>query len=339
MAMTFLTRRSALAGALAIGAAAMAGTMPASAQESWDDVLTKARAEGKVNFYTITPPDQVERLVKAFNEKEPKITINVVRGAADLIAKIESERQMGADGADAFLFGDALWFKRNADNVLEIGGPASPKWPQQYWVVPGKAGMVSLPPLGVLVWNKELVKEPLKDFKDVLKPDFANHIGTRRDMTAAYIGYLDFLEKNFGAEYLVKLAAQKPKFYSSVVPLTQAVAAGEVWIANISVPSIVLDLVAQGAPIDYAVPQPAFVTPHIAGALKQSKRPNAARVFADFLHSQDGQQALNGHKAAGSALTITDGVDVTGANVWDAEKYPQSVRDEWSKKFDALFGK
>jgi iron(III) transport system substrate-binding protein len=330
------TRRQALLamGALFVGSVAQAQGTDAA----WNDVLQRAQREGKVTLYSVAPPDQGQRLVDAFQKQYPGIKVSIVRGAGELIPRIGAERANGVDGADVFLYSDPLWFKQNAEHLLELNSPAAKTFPAKYWAVPGKSPLASFPPMGMLVWNKTKVPGGLKSYADLLNPAYKERIGTREDMTAVLAAFLDWQEQTFGAEYLQKLGTQKPKYYASVVPLTQAVAAGEVWIANTSVPSVAKDLINQGAPIDFVIPSPSFAISWAAGALSSSKRPNAARVFANFLMTDEGQRALNGNGDAGSPLDVQGALRMSDLTVIDISKYTSEKREEWRKKFKQYFG-
>lgn len=335
------TRRGVLQGGLAAAGFASMGTLAfGQTAGAWDEVVKKAREQKRVNVYNVSPPDQGQRLADAFKKKYPFMEIVTTRGAGDLPPRLDAERQAGVDGGDVFLHSDVLWFTRNAEHLIDVQSPALAAWPDipSAWQVKGKAPNISFPPFSILVWNTDHVKEDLKDWKDILKPQYKGHIGTREDMTPSFLGYLDFFETELGADYLVQLGQQKPKFYTSVVPLTQAVAAGEVWIGNISVPSVIKDLIAQGAPIKASYPKPGFAIPWSVAALKNSKRPEAARLFVDFVMSPEGQTALNGDGNAASPLKGIQGAyDISDFKVLQPEKFTQKVRDDWKVKFDKMF--
>jgi iron(III) transport system substrate-binding protein len=114
-----------------------------------------------------------------------------------------------------------------------------------------------------------------------------------------------------------------------------------VWVANVGTPFAVKDLQEQGAPIAWAVPKPAgFANSWVGAVLKTSKRPNSARVFLDFVLSPEGQQALNGGQASGSAIEGLQGtLNIAEFRVLQPERFTPSVREEWRKKFEDYFRK
>ena len=331
------TRRGAILALAAAGALALTGVARAQGDAAWNDTVKKATSEGKVVLYSVAVPEQNQRMIDAFEKQYPGIKVSIVRGAGELPPRIAAERSNNVDGADVFLYSDPLWFKQNAASLLDLNTPAAATFPSKFWNVPGKSPMLSFPPMGMLVWNKKTVPGGLKGYDDLLNPAFKGHIGTRQDMTAFLAAFLDWQEQTFGVDFMKKFGAQKPKYYPSVVPMTQAVASGEIWIANTSVPSVAKELMKQGAPIDYVIPKSTFAISWAGGAMSTSKRPNAARLFTNWLMTEPGQLALNGDNDGGSPLEVKGTLKPSELTVLDLEKYDAAKREEWRKKFKEYF--
>ncbi|MFC9835345.1 ABC transporter substrate-binding protein [Rhodococcus sp. NPDC127530] len=331
-----------VAGATAIvlatvGLAACRTDNPTASSEaqSWDSVMDSAADEGVVNFYSVAPELQNVRLVEAFNSEYPDIKVRVLRGGGELPSRVSAEIQSGSKGADVFLFSDPNWFTKNADHLMALKGPEAECWPAQAWRVKDKAVVPSAYPFGMIVWNTDLFPDGFHSWDDLLDPSVKGKFGTRSDVTPSYAGYLDFLERTMGPAYLPALGAQDPKFYPSVVPMTQAVASGEIGVANTTTPSIVKDLQEMGAPVDAVVPPHTYAIEWGAAAIDGSEHSNAARVFMDFMMSQRGQQALNGDGLGISGRTDIPGViPQAGMEMLESEKYPAEVLAEWSRKVD-----
>ncbi|MGW4336519.1 ABC transporter substrate-binding protein [Rhodococcus koreensis] len=302
---------------------------------SWEAVVDRAEDEGVVNFYSVAPELQNVRLVKEFNSEYPDIKVRVLRGGGELPSRVSAEIQSSSKGADVLLFSDPNWFTKNADHLMTLEGPETESWPEQVWRVKGRAIVPSAYPFGMIVWNTDLFPAGFENWDDLLDPSVKGKFGTRSDVTPSYAGYLDFLERTMGPTYLPALGAQEPKFYPSVVPMTQAVASGEIGVANTTTPSIVKELQELGAPIDAVIPPHTYAIEWGAAAIDGSEHPNAARVFMDFMMSQHGQQALNGDGLGISGRTDIPGViPQTGMEMLKSERYPADVLAEWSRKVD-----
>jgi iron(III) transport system substrate-binding protein len=337
--MRTITKREALT-AIGGAAAGLALSRGALAQDAaWREAIAKARTEARVNLYSVAVPQQMEKAIAAFNKSFPEIRISHTRGAAELPPRIAAERQADRDGADVFVFADPPWFTQNRDFLAELKGPSAAGFPDAGWHIKGRSANVGFVPFSMLVWNTSFVKQPLSHHRDLLKPEFRGRVGTRDSVTAVLAGFMDFIEREIGPDYFPELAKQKPKFYSSGVPLIQAIASGEVWVGNVGFPGALRELKEQGAPIAWAVPKPkGFANPWVGGVLTTSRRPNAAQVFLDFLMSREGQLALNGDESSASAYPDLKGaLSLADWAILDTERFTPEVRDVWRKKFDQYF--
>lgn len=304
----------------------------------WEDVVAAAEDEGKVNLYSVAPPVQNDALVAAFNEKYPDIDISVTRGAGELPGRVESEIRAESDGADVFIYTDPAFFSNIADDLLDVDGPNVEGWSDDFWAEEGKAIVPTKYPWTMLVWNTEIFPEGFKTWDDLLAPKVKGKLATRGDLTTSMAATLDFMEAELGGDYLTKLAQQNPKFYTSAVPMGQAVASGEAGVTNISTPSIAQDLIDQGAPVEFGYAEPGFAIMWGAAAIKTSKRPNAARVFLDFVMSDEGQAAINTNGfGAGGREGIKGALELDGWEFFDSTKYTPEVMNETQAKFDKYF--
>lgn len=305
----------------------------------WQDVVAAAKNEGHINLYSAGPPIQNERLVAAFNREYPDIQVTVTRGAGELPGRVQSEIRSESDGADVFLYSDPQLFVDIADDLLEIDGPNVEGWADDYWAEKGKAIIPTKYPWTMLVWNTDIFPAGFKSWEDLLAPEVRGKLAMRNDVTASMAATLEFIESELGSDYLENLGQQSPKYYSSAVPMGQAVASGEAGVTFISTPSIVGDLQDQGAPVDFAFPEPGFAIMWGGGAPATSKRPNAARVFMDFLMSESGQAALNAGGFGGSGRENVDGaLDLKGWEFFDSARYDPEKMAEVEAKFEQFLG-
>jgi ABC-type Fe3+ transport system substrate-binding protein len=91
----------------------------------------------------------------------------------------------------------------------------------------------------------------------------------------------------------------------------------------------------QGAPIAFAIPNPAFALPWGAAIVSNSRRPNAAMVFMDFMTSLDGQKTITGNGTHGvSALDFPQSVALDQLKLLDFARFTPDVIEGWSKKVE-----
>jgi iron(III) transport system substrate-binding protein len=313
---------------------------PDTADQSWEAVQERAAAEGRLTVYTVAPPAQNERLLEAFNVKYPDIQVNLVRGSAELPQRVSAEIQSNSDGADVLISSEPEWFSNHEDGLREIGSASSSAWPADAWMLPDTAPILALVPFGIVTWNTQAVPAGLSDWDDLLSPKLNGRIGAINVFNAVQAGFVDAMIEEKGTAFIEDFAGQNPKFYDSMVPAMQAVASGELYASWQGVLPTVLELQGQGAPIDYALPDPTYVIPYTGAALEKSLRPNAARVFMDFLMSAEGQAALNGAGYAGSPLPDVAGVvDLPeSAVVFDYKTYSPDVVADLKKTYFGILG-
>lgn len=331
--------RSVMLAALLI---AVASSIQAQAQDSWPGVLQAANREGSVMLYTSITPPVMQRISADFQKLHPGIRLEINRASgAPLLAKIDQERQANADGADAVVSTEMGWLEARAaeKSLVPPRGPNAAAWPAQY-LIGGAAIIGALEPF-VIAYNSSAVKFDVRGYSDLLRPEFG---GGRLGVSAItsstnIVAFYDWLEKTYGGELLPKIAAQKPRIFPGTVTPTQSVAAGEIIATVASNPASIRTLMDQGAPIKYAVPNPARGFSYGVAALRWSKRPNASLVLVDYLMSRSGQQAWNGKGESASPLRGIEGsLDAsTITAAYNPKDYPpefiQSYTEKWNRYF------
>lgn len=341
---TFSRRTFGLAAASSI--AVVLGACGAPAQSApvpegpWGDAVKAAANEGPLAFYSGLTEIQNTRLVAAFNKKYPAIKVQATRGGVEIIARVEGEMQSGSEGADVFVHADPAWYQARSNDLAPATGPASAAWPEAGWAIKGVSPVATVTPNSVFVWNTDIFPNGFKTWDDLLAPGVKGKIGLRTDAaTKSAAGYLDMIETELGYDYLVKLTQQQPKSYTSVVPMTQAVASGEVGVTNASLPSMAKELKDKGAPVDYLIPNPGYAIEFASAALKKSKRPNAAAIFIDFIMTPEGQAALNGDGFGGSVGpdNVPGALDLDGIVMMDSAKLTPDVITKLDAKLAQLY--
>lgn len=313
---------------------------PTTGDAEWDAVVADAYEEGRVNVYNAASEQQNKRITEAFEEKYPGIKLSITRGATELPTRVSAELSSGSDGADVLMYSDPNWFVDHEEHLADIDSPATEGWKDDWWAVDGKAIQVTALPWSMIAWNTNTFPDGFENYEDLLDPSVKGKLGTRSEVSPSVAGYLDHLETELGEEYLEGIADLDPKFYPSAVPLMQAVGSGEVGVSNLGVPAAIAELQEAGAPIDFTYADPGFAYTHGAASFTESKRPNAGRVFMDFLMSEEGQAAYNGDGQGGAGRDGVEGaLDMEGYAMLDTTKFSKpEVLAEWNRKFEEYFG-
>ncbi|GIL34117.1 ABC transporter substrate-binding protein [Phycicoccus sp. DTK01] len=275
------------------GGGGSAGTL---ATGGWDSVVKAADQEGTATVYSILVPAVNDRIEKGFEAKYPDIDLQIVRVlGTEIDAKLNAERDTKAPTADLVINAnyDSMLKWAKAGDLFDAQGPnaTDEQWKSANGLIDGKIQMTAVTGI-VMAWNTDIVKDPPKTLTDFLDPRFKGQIGVPDNNNLPLASFWSFL-KDQEPDYWDKLVAQQPKVYPSAVPLQEALVSGEIGVTFYSVPAILKPVMAQGAPVDMAVPTPMWGPQTLSYMPKwNSAHPNAAQVLFDWLGSADGQTAV-----------------------------------------------
>jgi iron(III) transport system substrate-binding protein len=254
----------------------------------------KAKGEGSVVYYTSNRTTVAEKHARGF-EKKHGIKVQVFRsGSEKVIAKLEAESQAGRIQADVLNVSDPGYFyalqtrgallphlSRNAANI-----PESFKDKEGHWAAARLTVMT-------IAYNQKLVPagEAPRRWTDLTNPKWQGKLtiaspaygGTSLNWAAGIV-------KLHGWKFFEDLARNKPLLTEGHLPGMQLVASGERPIAAEMNDYDARAGLAKGQPIAIVVPEEGtFVIPTPIAVLKASARPNAAKLFVDYMLSEEGQ--------------------------------------------------
>jgi iron(III) transport system substrate-binding protein len=291
MIRTGLTRRRVLRTAAAFGTFAIIGRAQAAKPfQPTDSLVEAARKEGKIVLYTATFVEVEQEVINEFRKKFPFIRVEMIRApGGQLITRVKTEASAGKLAADLVLHSDRGLMKA-LDHLFQDYAPpnaadylprrsVSPKlWPN---ITPGWS----------IAYNKELVKNPPKSWMDLLKPEYGD--GQIGQVIAPSGGTtwtrIMFERQVLGEDYWARHAANKPRLYPSGAPLSDALVRGEVAIAPL-IYNIIYPKQRDGAPVaTFFPPEGVPIVPYASGIPKTAQSPNAARLYMDWLLSDEGQ--------------------------------------------------
>lgn len=262
-------------------------------------VLAAAKKEGSVLIYGNGNDDQIQPLIKAFEAKYPGIKAKYLTlDGAEVFQRYLTEEATGTRTADLLLEnGGERWLdliKRG--EVVEYDEPNAANLPKYAIPAPGvyALSMGSV----VAVFNKALVPESeqpktLREFADFSKKH-KGKIGTFEIENGLAYGAVQAYLGKYGEEgwSVLKTLGENTKTESSSGSLVTKVSQGE-YVAAYNVSSAVVplavtpnsDLLAAKYFEDDAV-----ILPQSIGLTKGSESPNAAKVFVNFVLSNEGQE-------------------------------------------------
>ena len=261
-------------------------------------LISAAKKEGQLTWYTTQIVNQFARPAANAFEKKYGIRVNFIRADSNEVTlRILNEGKAGRVQADVFdgtgaaasLKKDGLVAKFVPENASRL--PAQFIDAEGYWVA---TNLYVLTP----GFNTDLIKkgtEP-RSLQDLLDPKLRGKIAWNSNVTpsgaAGFIGVvLAEMGEEKGMTYLRQLAQQKVTGLGvSARQVLDQVIAGEYAIAlNIFNNHAVISA-AKGAPSDWTPMEPALAVFSCLSLTAGAPRPNAGKLFIEFLMSEDGQK-------------------------------------------------
>lgn len=318
--------------------AAAGGFTSAPITAVWQKVIDNAMKEGSVTIYSSQGSDQLKDLAQRF-EKNYGIKVNVLRSVdSNIEAKASAERK-SRQIADVLALSDQQWVTEKAQS----GWYTKPTGPD--FGATDYNPSTNLLPAGPFVtgaavfaigWNTQLVPNGIKSYKDLLNPKFKGKIGVNDpSISSSVVDFYHYLQEQNGQGFIQDLASQKPQIFRSVLTQAQSLTSGQIAIA-LAVPALVKEK-AEGAPVDYLVPTPAWGARFSTGISSKAPHPNAAQLLSDFLVTQEGQTAIDARGASvlpGIKGTVTS---VDKVRNIDYDKLTTSDVKQFDSEFQRLF--
>jgi iron(III) transport system substrate-binding protein len=274
----------------------IAFALPVHADEQ--DVIAGAKREGKLVIYTGVERAAAQVVVNAFQKKYAFIAAETVRASSSklatrLDAEIEANRVQG-DVIELSLLYLTTGLQQRGE-ILQYDSPEYAKYPKEYsapgyWAASGLSNVIIL--LNTRKVDEANVPQSWWDlakpyWKDKLTIDNLEVSGTGYNWLVALVN-----NESIGWKFIEALGKNKPGLERGHAGMAQKVAAGEyagaAEMADFHLKNI--RDTAASVPVRGVWPKEGVPSePWTTAILKRAPHPNAARLFLDFLLSQEGQ--------------------------------------------------
>ncbi len=283
-----LKRRDILAAIAALAIAA-----PAAAQDAVD--LAKAKAEGKVVWYTSTPLPQAQKISNLF-EKEYGIKVELFRsGGSAVLRRFQQELDAGRHATDVLTTSDPA-----AAAMLTRKGVFVAFKPKNFDKVPDAAkdkdGNYIAQRLNLMTNYLRTDKVPEADepktWNDLTNPKYKGKlvIGDP-SFTSLLVSVVGMMSKERGWGFYEKLRANDTMVVQGNQQASDMLKRGERLIAVGALDSYAAEDRRAGHPMKTLYPSDGvFVIPSPTSVVKGGPNPNAAKVFAEFIISDEVQK-------------------------------------------------
>lgn len=314
--------------------------LPAAKVDAWEDIVEKAKKEGKVTLYSSQNPAFLAEMGEKFKAKYG-ITLEVFRDIDNnIVTKVEAEKQTGKGIADVLAQAGAPWqVQRDAEGGWFVP-PVGPNFSAATFDKSknmSKSGNYFTSSAAILTfgWNTKLFPKGMRDYTDALDPSLGTgRVGIIEPANAAITDFYLYLEEKYGTGFLAKLSSMRPRIYVSSLPMAQALTSGEISVGLFVAPLITEK--AAGAPVDWALSDTIWGARFNTAILKTAPHPNAAQVLADFMLTKEAQEAIaknSGSLLPGIGIGTTDRVRVQAV-----DKLTPAGISAFQERWRILFG-
>ena len=344
-------------------AAAPAAGKPAEKAPNLDEIVEAAKKEGELHWIDVTVQQFNDEkfhaaFKKKFNLPDSFRVRHTLKATGDVVTQVQQEVQAGNVTVDFAWIGDlAFWRGLDSAGALLDYTPSElgaldpmlkklnfPTKPPRWFTMVSYAFAP--------VWNRKFYKKDVKSWLDIVDPELKDKaiqgdIRTSSTQTDTYIA----LRKVIGAEFFQKYAdTVNPVLIFRTPEQQQKLTSGERILTNFHITGRALQAWREDNSLDFGVAFPTegvVPLPIQAGILAKAPHPNAAKLFAEFMVSKEGQQLFldaEGQWPLRTDVSYSDEVkryltplDQVKAltNDWDAIT-PQA-RDEARAEFRKIF--
>jgi ABC-type Fe3+ transport system substrate-binding protein len=266
-------------------------------EKASSELYPKAKQEGNLIVYSVWDVDHLRAITEGFMKRYPGIkAIYWQARNPEIVTRALTEFQGGQSSVDVIL-------SDNAPPVLRAAGAMADYETVQKGVLylhDPTLPTVSLQ-IQALTYNTKKIKpaDLPKSWEDVANPKYKGLIALDDPMRAgplsSMLAALKTQWKNDARfkKFLLGLKALNVPVHKSTSAMFRLVVAGEYAIC---MPALLHDVIhdkEKGTPVDYVKSVPPVVFPRQAGIYGKAPNPAAARLFAEWLISDEGQKAID----------------------------------------------
>lgn len=313
----------------------------ASVEEEAAAKIEGAKKEGKLLLYSNTSLISLEPMIKGFEKKYPFVKVEIYRiGAPKLLNKVLTEARAGASVADVIetegltaylMMKKGLYAKYLSPESSSF--PAGAKDPEGYWTS-------VFSNLKIIAYNTKMVspKDAPRSWEDLLEPKWKGKMLMASNNYEWFGNVLKIMGEEKGMALMRKLSSQDLRLREGGTLTASLVVAGEGPISIASNSDRIEEMkTKRGAPVDWVGVDPVISRQHPIALARGAPRPNAAKLYIDYVLSREGQEI------ARSTLQLPDRADVKppfsikGFKLHYADLSLADRYEEITKKFDTMF--
>ena len=266
-------------------------------EKASSELYPKAKQEGNLIIYSVWDVEHLRVISDAFAKRYPGIKATYWQGRnPEIVTRVLTEFQGGQASVDSIL-------SDNAPAVLRAAGAMASYETVQKDVLVLHDPTIPTVSLQVqaLTYNTRKMKagDLPKSWEDVANPKYKGMVALDDPMRAGPLSsMLAGLKEQWKGDarfnrFLRGLKALNVPVHKSTSAMFRLLVSGEYAIC---MPALLHDVIAdkeKGTPVDYVKSVPPVVFPRAAGIYAKAPNPNAAKLFAEWLISEEGQKTID----------------------------------------------
>jgi iron(III) transport system substrate-binding protein len=289
-----------LAGHVAAQEAPALKGAPAEEKARVQALIDGAKREGALTYWDVViQPETNDALVAAFRKYyglPGSFQVNYQLSAtAALVTRVEQEIAAGRVTIDIAAIGSPSWvFERaEAGDALAYDSPQYRHFAHAFALGMGRPGVFAFNGayLFVPMWDEDHLKFAGKSWKDVIGAVPAGRLSVGDvSKSVAYLATYAGLRQVLPKDYFAEVARLKPSFLVRSEQIAARVVAGEDLLAASGMPTRAYQYNQKGAKLKFMLPEEGVVLlPQTMFILAKAPHPNAAKLWIDFILSEEGQ--------------------------------------------------
>ena len=256
------------------------------------NMIDAAKKEGAMVFYTTMDIQNSKPLLDAFNKKYPFIKADLVRlGGTAMVSRILTEAQAGASQFDVAVgISPSLTPMRERNLIAPYMSPEFANLYDDLYDAKGYWSTVYLNTL-VLGYNTKVISrnDLPKTYDDLLKPQYKQKFIIDIENHDVFVALSQEWGQEKAINYFKGLAKQEPVFLRGNTNRANFVSVGERSMTFVYA-QVIERMKQTGAPVDWIPLEPVAVELNVAMLSAKAAHPNSAKLFIDYLISNDGQE-------------------------------------------------
>jgi len=255
----------------------------------------EAKKEGAFSFYGTMSTDHSTRLLNAFRARYPFLKINHYRsGSTALLSKILTETRAGRYDFDAVDQEPGSIYEMARLKLIEKYLSPNRRFVREEMMDKDGYWTAGYHVVVVFGYNTKLVRKDdvPKSYDDLLNPRWKGKMVLDTQDADWFHTLLEYFGEEKGLSFMKRLAALGPEMRTGHTLESQLLAAGEYSLAPILYGYRVAQMLAEGAPVDFAMIDPVITKPRMSALASRAQHPHAAILFLDWIIGQEAQTII-----------------------------------------------